>query len=710
MEVDQVIKPQDISEEAVLAAVVEATEDAIIGKTLDGIVLSWNRAAERMYGYSAEEMKGKSLLAIVPPERAIELRLILEQIARGKRVVRLETVRIRKDGTPVPVSLSVTPIRDRSGAIIGAATVARDLTSTTRAAKLVQAARKFSSDILENAPIFFVAIDAQGKTLAMNRHMLDTLGYKIGEVIGKNYLASFVPPESREELAGIFSTLSTRHEQTVNENYVVSKDGARYLVEWRGLPVFDIEGRFQYFYGIGTDITEKRRKEIELQNTRDALELRVRERTAELVKANENLRAEIAHRIEVERQLRESEHLYHVLVEEVPDVIFVLDRHGRFTFLNTQAEKFFEWSLQYLLGSELKTYVVPEDREKIQELFTLKSDAIWDEEIGLIDANKRMKFSRIRCRVLREDENGPLELEGVLRDITRRKTLERELKASRNELLEKIRIIDDLYAHIVELGKARAIADHTAEVAHELRQPLAIIGGFARRLARKLQSAGNQDLQGCTYPAEIISSEIQRLEKILEGLIAYNKLDSIELENSDPNKIIREVLLVFDPMMKKKNLKIVDHLGEELGSIPLDPGGFEQVVRNLLSNAIDASPPGGVLEVETTFSIPGDKAHEIGRLESDCYFQLKIRNSGPRIQREDIQRIFSPFFTTKNYGTGIGLTVSKKIVEAHKGSISVQSDEAGTVFTVWLPVLENEDIDEHDSQVTRRARLCGLRA
>ena len=283
------------------------------------------------------------------------------------------------------------------------------------------------------------------------------------------------------------------------------------------------------------------------------------------------------------------------------------------------------------------------------------------------------------------DARGPIEFEGVIRDITLRRTLEQELKGSRDELLEKIKIIDDLYAHIVELGKARAIADHTAEVAHELRQPLTIIGGFARRMIKE-QESGNLQCQDRGYPAKMISSEIQRLEKILAGLIAYNRPENIEVEKTDPNAIVRQVLDVYDLMIRQKNLKLVQELGEEVGYALLDPQRFEQLVRNLVSNAIDASPAGGAIHVETSVSTPSGKAHEIGNLESESYFQMKVRNDGPEIKKKDLQKIFSPFFTTKNYGTGIGLTVAKKIVQAHKGSISVQSGESGTLFTVWLPL------------------------
>ena len=113
---------------AYLASIVESCDDAIIGKTLDGTVVSWNPGAERIYGYSAAEMIGRSISVLIPSYRPEELPEIFETIKQGKGVDGLETVRIRKDGTPVEVSLTISPIKDAGGRVVGASTVARDIT------------------------------------------------------------------------------------------------------------------------------------------------------------------------------------------------------------------------------------------------------------------------------------------------------------------------------------------------------------------------------------------------------------------------------------------------------------------------------------------------------------------------------------------------------------------------------------------------------
>jgi PAS domain S-box-containing protein len=113
---------------AYLASIVQSCDDAIIGKTLEGVVMSWNVGAERLYGYGADEMIGRSISLLIPPYRPAEFPEIFDAIKRGEGVDGLETVRIRKDGKPVEVSLTISPIKDATGQIVGASTVARDIT------------------------------------------------------------------------------------------------------------------------------------------------------------------------------------------------------------------------------------------------------------------------------------------------------------------------------------------------------------------------------------------------------------------------------------------------------------------------------------------------------------------------------------------------------------------------------------------------------
>ena len=134
---------------AQLAAIVESSDDAIIAKTLDGIILTWNRAAERLYGYSAEEMKGQPISVLMPRERPNELIAILERLRRGEGIAHYETVRCRKDGRRIDVSLTVSPIKDAAGNIIGASAIARDITQRKQAERQLKKALKEKELLLQ---------------------------------------------------------------------------------------------------------------------------------------------------------------------------------------------------------------------------------------------------------------------------------------------------------------------------------------------------------------------------------------------------------------------------------------------------------------------------------------------------------------------------------------------------------------------------------
>jgi PAS domain S-box-containing protein len=141
-------QPVRLEDEAFLASIVASSDDAIIGKSLDGIILSWNAGARAIYGYTPEEVVGKSILMLVPPERQHEVTGILDRLKRGERTDHYETIRRRKDGRLFPVSLTVSPIRNKEGQVVAASTIARDISERVRAQEALTRER-ISEEILE---------------------------------------------------------------------------------------------------------------------------------------------------------------------------------------------------------------------------------------------------------------------------------------------------------------------------------------------------------------------------------------------------------------------------------------------------------------------------------------------------------------------------------------------------------------------------------
>lgn len=167
-----------------LASIVESSDDAIIGKTLDGIIQSWNAGAERIYGYTAEEVKGRSISIVVLPKREESELGLFERIQDGASIDHYETVHIRKDGSPIHVSLTISPIKDAAGRIVGVSTIARDITDLKRIEEALERLRHQNELILNSAGEGICGVDRHGKTTFVNPAAAKMLGYPMGELLG----------------------------------------------------------------------------------------------------------------------------------------------------------------------------------------------------------------------------------------------------------------------------------------------------------------------------------------------------------------------------------------------------------------------------------------------------------------------------------------------------------------------------------------------
>jgi PAS domain S-box-containing protein len=177
------------------ASIVDSSDDAIVGKTLDGVITTWNKAAERLYGYQAAEIIGQSVSLLVPPDRADEMAEILDQVRIGMRVDHYETTRRRKDGAIVAISLTVSPIHDAAGGIVGASSIARGITESERVRDQDRAAPQDSRGLLEANPDPLVAISAEGKIADVNEAATRMIGVDREHLVGTDFADYFTEPD-----------------------------------------------------------------------------------------------------------------------------------------------------------------------------------------------------------------------------------------------------------------------------------------------------------------------------------------------------------------------------------------------------------------------------------------------------------------------------------------------------------------------------------
>ncbi len=264
---------------SLLEAIVQSSDDAIIAKDLNGIIMSWNPAAARIFGYAAEEMVGQSILKLIPPNLHHEEREILRRLRAGEQIAHYETVRDRKDGVQVIVSLTISPVRDSSGKVVGISKIARDITGQ----KQLDLARFWLAAIVESADDAILSKDLNGTVTSWNGAAERIFGYTEAEMIGQSIL-KIIPPELHPEEQIILAKLRAGEKIDHYETTRVAKDGRRVSASITISPLRDSSGRVVGASKILRDITDQKHLEATLAS-------------AEKLAAGGRMAATIAHEI-----------------------------------------------------------------------------------------------------------------------------------------------------------------------------------------------------------------------------------------------------------------------------------------------------------------------------------------------------------------------------------------------------------------------------
>ena len=246
--------------ERLFSAVIESSNDAVITKALDGTITGWNPAAERLFGYTATEAVGKGIDLIVPAERLTEMRGILSRVGHGEKIEQLETVRHHKNGTPVEVSLGVSPIRSPSGAIIGASKTARDIGEARRTQQALSQEIEERRRIFETSQDLILVTDPQGNFVQVSPSSMAILGYQPEEMIGHSAI-DFIHPDDLEGTREEMRSARRGHQMRDFETRYVHKDGRAVMLAWMG--TWSEPVRRHFF--VGRDQTEKRAAEAQFR-------------------------------------------------------------------------------------------------------------------------------------------------------------------------------------------------------------------------------------------------------------------------------------------------------------------------------------------------------------------------------------------------------------------------------------------------------------
>lgn len=243
-----------------LAAIVDSSEDAILSKTMDGNITSWNRGAEKLYGYTAEEVIGRHVSLLVPLDQPDEIPRIMNTLSHGEVIGHYETLRRKKDGTIIDVSLTISPVRDITGVIIGASAVARDITQE----KKLRMERAFLASIIDGSEDAILSKDLNGIILSWNRGAERMYGYLQKEIIGKP-VSVLTAPGNMNEIPEILKRVQLGEQIDPYETKRIRKDGSEIDVSLMISPIKDIHGKIVAASAIARDITQKKQSEAIIQ-------------------------------------------------------------------------------------------------------------------------------------------------------------------------------------------------------------------------------------------------------------------------------------------------------------------------------------------------------------------------------------------------------------------------------------------------------------
>lgn len=631
-----------------LAAIVESSDDAILSKDLDGIITSWNASAEKIFGYSAAEMIGSSVMRLIPPDRQGEEQHILEKIRRGERVPHFETLRQTKSGQMIDVSVAISPLKDAQGNIIGASKVARDISQRKRADEALRHERDRAQRFLDTAEVILLGLDLEGRITVINRKGCDLVGWTEAELLGRDWIDLCVPKRIQSEVRQNFRNL-LNGDLRIIANPILSNAGEERLIEWRSRVLFDDAGRVIGTFSSGSDITERHQAEEAL-------------RTAE-----ERMRFALQN---AEVGIWDLEYATGIV-----RISSILETH--FGIKPGSFGGTFDAFMQCVHPDDQK-YVM----EKIAE--AVKADADFSIQYRVRWPDGTVRWLSSAGRIHLSERGDPVRGVGITLDVTRHRSLEERYHQAQ---------------------KMEAVGRLAGGVAHDFNNLLTAILGYSQLLLLGFdeEDPRRSDLMEIHKAGESAA-------RLTRQLLTFSRRQIIEPMLLDLNVLIDNLRGMLGRLIGE-DVKVVLKLRPGLGLVKADSGQIEQIVMNLAVNARDAMPEGGTLTIETkNVELDEHYASTHFSVKPGRYVALIVSDTGTGLSPEVQARLFEPFFTTKERGkgTGLGLATVHGIVMRSGGSIGVYSELGkGSSFTIYLPLCLPSDVVAEAPQAADRPRTAG---
>ncbi|WP_218032865.1 PAS domain S-box protein [Brevifollis gellanilyticus] len=678
-----------ISPEHLLSAIIDSSDDAIVSKNLEGIITSWNKGAERLFGYSADEIVGQSVTKLIPPDRQDEEPQILQKLHRGERVEHFDTQRLRKDGTRIDVSLTISPVRNNDGAIVGASKVARDISG-----------RKMWEQEMQDYRASLEMLNRLGSALTAE-HDLEKLVQLVTdagrEMSGAAFGAFFYTVKRPEQEAFMLYTLSGAPREAFEKfgmprNTPIFaptfegkgsvrignvRDDPRYgqMAPHHGMP----PGHLPVTSYLATSVVSMSGEVIGGLFYGHPMPDRFTEKAEVMVNAlagyaavamdNARLYADLQGKLEqqhvMETALRASEEMSSNILNSSGDCILVMDLEGNIISMNPPGLALFDIEdFGPLKGKPWEDLWPAEMRKALRTAIQAAARG----EIGRFEgecptAKGVAKWWDVIISPLRDDQNIVTRLTSTSRDISEQRRSAENARAAAEEAQKQSRMKDEFLATL----------------SHELRTPLQSILGWTQLLL-----SGECDASEVKQGIEVIDRNANAQTRIIEDLLDMSRILSgkvrLDVQRIELAGLIEAAVETVRPAAQAKNIKLEAVLDPLAQPVSGDPNRLQQVFWNLLSNSIKFTPVGGKVQIV------------LERVNS--HLEVSVTDNGAGISADFLPHVFERFrqadatTTRKHGGLGLGLAIVKHLAELHGGTVRAKSPgvNLGTTFTVMLPL------------------------
>ncbi|MFO7602137.1 MAG: PAS domain S-box protein [Candidatus Desulfacyla sp.] len=536
------------------------------------------------------------------------------------------------DGNRIFEEIMATPILNDAGEIVQIIEGIRDVTRRVALQEEVRRNKEYLENIIVNSSDMIITTNLQGRIVTFNPGAEHMLGYTQEEVLGTDIEDLWTAPEARRRL---MAEVKARGFVNNYPTTLIGKDGQEVEISLSLAELRDSEGHVLGTVGISKDITEENRLRREL--------------------------------IQREMELRKANDFMNKSIQSSPDAIIATDMKGNIIIWNQAAEETLGYKAADVIGKMNIDRIYPKGTAKrVMQMMRSPEHGpvgkLRSYPMVYVRQDGEVVEGNLSSAIIYDADGAEAASVGIFVDLEERLNMERKLRQTQEQLLQS--------------EKLAAMGRLTSQIAHELNNPLYGIMNTLELLKTEISPQNKR-----RKILEMALSETERLSDMLRKMLSFSKPDEEKRQPSDINTILDEILLLHEKQLREHSIALSVSLGENLGEVYASKNQLRQVFLNMIANARDAMPDGGTLTVAT--------------LAAENMIQIRFSDTGTGIRKEDLNKIFDAFFTTKDSikGVGLGLSVCYGFIKDHGGDIRVESQmDSGTTFTITLPLhRETED-------------------